>query len=351
MCSAVKNSLRNRVSDSFGTVSGGLGNVAGNLNGIINDSSLATVGGGYKNIARGLSSTISGGEWSIAQGAYATIGGGNDNSASGQFTTVGGGTLNSASGERATVGGGTSNSASGLNAVTPGGQLNLAGGDYSFAAGHRAKANHAGAFVWAGSIDADVASPTTETFSVRALGGIWLGTTNTPAIPQGRFLNTSTGAYLSLTGVWTNSSDRNAKENFTQVDPQSILAQVAALPISTWNYRTEAAEVRHMGPTAQDFSAAFGLGADKVSIGTIDADGVALAAIQGLYQLTQAQEAKIATQEAEIATLTERLAALEGQAKQGAAPSPAFPGWLALLLGLGGLAVGLVWHGRQAGGR
>jgi hypothetical protein len=349
---------QNRVSDHGGTVSGGAGNVAGNLNGIINDSSTATVGGGYKNLAKGQSSTISGGAWSIAEGAYATIGGGNDNSASGQFTTVGGGTLNSASGERATVGGGTSNSASGLNAVTPGGQLNWAGGDYSFAAGRRARANHAGAFVWAGSIDADVASPTTETFSVRALGGIWLGTTNTPAIPQGRFLNTSTGAYLSLTGIWTNSSDRNAKENFTRVDPQSILAQVAALPITTWNYRGETTSARHIGPMAQDFYAAFGLGADDISIGTVDADGIALASIQGLYQLTQAQAAEIAaekakavSQAAEIAVLANRLAVLEGQTDKGTALPFALPGWLGLALGLGALAVGLVWNGRQTGRR
>ena len=35
---------------------------------------------------------------------------------------------------------------------------------------------------------------------------------------------------------------------------------------------------------AQDFYSAFGVGSDDEHISTIDADGVALAAIQGLYQ-------------------------------------------------------------------
>jgi trimeric autotransporter adhesin len=231
----------------------------------------------------------------------------------------------------------------------PGGRNNTALGSYSFAAGRRAKANHLGAFVWGAGTDADVASTGINTFIVRAPGGIWFGIDSSPTTPLDRFINTSTGAHLTTGGVWTNGSDRNSKENFTPVDAQRVLAQVAALPIATWNYRAESPSVRHMGPMAQDFSAAFGLGADDVSIGTIDVDGVALAAIQGLYQLTQAQEAENAAQKAEIAELVNRLAALEGQAKQGAAPSPVFPGWLALLLGLGGVAVSLVWHGRQAG--
>jgi trimeric autotransporter adhesin len=185
---------------------------------------------------------------------------------------------------------------------------------------------------------------------VRAPGGIWLGTTNTPSTPTNRFINTSIGAYLSSGGVWTNGSDRNTKENFTAVNAQSILAQVAALPISTWNYRAEDATVRHIGPMAQDFYAAFGLGANDISIGTVDADGVALAAIQGLHQLSQAQEAEIMAQKAELAALTERLAALEAQARQNAGLPLSMSGWFALL-GLSGVALGVVWQSRRAGGR
>jgi hypothetical protein len=71
----------------------------------------------------------------------------------------------------ATVGGGYGNTASGLAAAVPGGELNTAQGNYSFAAGYRAKANHIGAFVWADSTDADFASTAADQFAVRANGG------------------------------------------------------------------------------------------------------------------------------------------------------------------------------------
>jgi hypothetical protein len=339
----------NRVTDDRGTVGGGTNNQAGNDNGVTLDAVGATVGGGYSNTASGEYATVGGGSSNTASGTYATVSGGQVNTTSGEYATVGGGKGNNASNSHAAVGGGEVNTASGQWSVVPGGRNNTALGSYSFAAGRRAKANHLGAFVWGAGTDADVASTGINTFIVRAPGGIWFGIDSSPTTPLDRFINTSTGAHLTTGGVWTNGSDRNSKENFTPVDAQRVLAQVAALPIATWNYRAESPSVRHMGPMAQDFSAAFGLGADDVSIGTIDVDGVALAAIQGLYQLTQAQEAENAAQKAEIAELVNRLAALEGQAKQGAAPSPVFPGWLALLLGLGGVAVSLVWHGRQAG--
>ncbi len=56
------------------------------------------------------------------------------------------------------------------------------------------------------------------------------------------------------------------------------------LPISKWSYKVEDGSVRHIGPMAQDFAAAFGLGSDDRSIGTVDADGVALAAMQALLR-------------------------------------------------------------------
>jgi hypothetical protein len=318
----------NRVTDDFGVIGGGAGNQAGDNAGTTGEKVYATVGGGFGNTASEYSST------------------------------VGGGSQNSAGGTNATVSGGLSNSASGIYAAVPGGYANSAQGSYSFAAGRQAKANHTGAFVWGGGVAADLASPANNTFNVRASGGIWLGTTNTPAIPPGRFINTSTGAYLTTAGVWTNSSDRNAKENLAPVDAQSVLAQVAALPISTWNYLGEAAATRHIGPMAQDFHAAFGLGADDLAIATIDADGVALAAIQGLYHLAQEQEAEIAalaaktvSQDAEISALAERLTALERQGigNRLELPWQSSTGWLALALSLSGVVAGLVWYGRREG--
>jgi hypothetical protein len=83
-------------------------------------------------------------------------------------------------------------------------------------------------------------------------------------------------------------SDRNKKENFATVDPRDVLAKVAALPITSWNYTFEDASVRHIGPMAQDFKAAFGVGASDKAIFQVDADGVALAAVQALHTELQA---------------------------------------------------------------
>lgn len=74
---------------------------------------------------------------------------------------------------------------------------------------------------------------------------------------------------------------------------QEILEKLAALPISTWNYRWDPPEVRHLGPMAQDFAAAFGLGTDDRSIHTIDASGVAMVAIQALYRRVADLEAAL----------------------------------------------------------
>jgi hypothetical protein len=77
-------------------------------------------------------------------------------------------------------------------------------------------------------------------------------------------------------------SDANLKENFRDRDGDEVLAKVSQMPIREWNYKGQDAAIRHMGPTAQDFHAAFGLGEDPLKISTIDADGVALLAIKAL---------------------------------------------------------------------
>ena len=99
------------------------------------------------------------------------------------------------------------------------------------------------------------------------------------------------------------TSDRNAKENFTAVNAREVLAKLAALPVTQWNYKTDSKEVQHVGPMAQDFQAAFGLdGTDDKHISVVDEGGVALAAIQGLNQ-------KLNEKEAEIQALKQQLAA------------------------------------------
>jgi hypothetical protein len=102
-------------------------------------------------------------------------------------------------------------------------------------------------------------------------------------------------------------SDRNLKENFVPVSPREVLEKVAALPISRWNFKGDAA-TPHVGPMAQDFHAAFSLGTDERHIATVDADGVALAAIQGLNQIVQDRDARIAALEKSLAELKEVVA-------------------------------------------
>ncbi|MDH5286404.1 MAG: hypothetical protein OEX23_07180 [Betaproteobacteria bacterium] len=66
----------NRVTDVFGTVSGGYANQAGNAAGATIDGAFATVGGGKGNTASGSQSTIGGGDTNTASGPSSTVGGG-----------------------------------------------------------------------------------------------------------------------------------------------------------------------------------------------------------------------------------------------------------------------------------
>ncbi len=108
------------------------------------------------------------------------------------------------------------------------------------------------------------------------------------------------------------TSDRNAKTNFSSVNNLAVLAKVAAMPIQRWNYKTDAGSLQHIGPMAQDFHAAFGLnGSDNKHISTVDAQGVALAAIQGLNQKLDGLKTENAALKAQLGALTARLVKLE----------------------------------------
>ena len=93
---------------------------------------------------------------------------------------------------------------------------------------------------------------------------------------------------LTITGSYFPSSDVNRKESIQSIDHDDILSKVIQLPITEWQYKGNTA--RHIGPMAQDFYAAFGFGKDETTIATIDADGVALAAIQAQQELIEEQQ-------------------------------------------------------------
>ena len=104
---------------------------------------------------------------------------------------------------------------------------------------------------------------------------------------------TGNGAHLTAGGTWTNGSSRDFKQGFEPIDKQAVLRKVVELPVTRWQYKGEAVDVHHIGPVAQDFRAAFEVGHDERYITTIDADGVALAAIQGLYEIVQGKDCEI----------------------------------------------------------
>jgi trimeric autotransporter adhesin len=347
----------NSVSGQYGAVSGG------DNNGASGNWSIAA--GGQSNAASGGHSVVSGGSGGTASGSAGTIAGGLFNSATGSRSTTAGGESGTASGAYSFVAGGFFNCAGGQSSFAGGRRAKTRPGTNSGGVGEGCSGvsasgtaeGDAGSFVWADAQDTNHVSTGPNQFMVRAGGGVVFNSNTAPsssedmiigaraAITGGDsdadvvwlsrsgktgtiYLTDSTGGFivslpnltassnrltvsggtggtasLSNGGTWTNASSRSFKEGFVAVDPLQILAKVAALPITTWTYK-QSAEGSHMGPMAEDFKASFGLAGDGKSIGTVDADGVALAAIQGLNQkLEQAQ--------AENQALKTRLEAIE----------------------------------------
>ncbi len=106
----------------------------------------------------------------------------------------------------------------------------------------------------------------------------------------------SSGAHLTVGGDWTNASDKNLKENFSEVNGEELLEKIDDLPISQWNYKNEGESITHIGPTSQDFKDTFGVGGNDKTISTIDPSGIALAAIKELNKQNQ----ELAKQNAEL---------------------------------------------------
>jgi len=139
----------------------------------------------------------------------------------------------------------------------------------------------------------------TSSIDISASGDVGIGT----ASPQEKL---HVMGNVLVDGSVTEHSDKNVKENFKPVDPQDVLARLLAIPVSTWNYKTDDPSIRHIGPTGQDFHAAFGLGRDDRHIAPLDVNGALLAAIQALYQ-------RLLDQDAQIAVLQRQNAALHAQ--------------------------------------
>jgi hypothetical protein len=272
------------------------------------------------NIAGGDFATISGGGGNTALGGADVIGGGLFNTTNSGVidpalnnasATVGGGFGNSATASWATVPGGNSNTASGAASFAAG-SFSAASGVASFAAGNQAIAAHDGAFVWSDDHQSPFKSIGKNSFNVRASGGT--------RIISGLVGNVPTGVSLAPGGgSWSSLSDRNAKANLKPVDGKEIVKQLAAIPVATWNYKAQTSSIRHIGPMAQDFSAAFKVGEDDKHITTIDSEGVALAAIQGLYAMVKEKDWQLASMQARLNSLELEVAAQQNPNVRGTA--------------------------------
>jgi len=340
---------RNSVTAPYATVGGGLFNSAEGLNATVGGGSANTasgnhtlIGGGTQNAASSIGATVNGGTRNMAENAWATVGGGLSNHAIGYRSVVGGGTGNQAHGSDATIGGGQSNRAidafstvsggranlagdanrnpdaagfatvcggqdnmaAGLGATVCGGADNTAAGDFSFAAGHRAKieADKPGAFVWVDSTEGDFVAVAANEFAVQASGGVRFETAG----------DAESGVQLAPGGgAWQTLSSRTVKTDIAAADSQAILEALTQLPVPTWRYGSQPGNIRHIGPMAEDFDAAFGFGENPRYLNSADVDGVTLAAVQALYRLAQAQQEQLDLLHAENEILRARLVALE----------------------------------------
>jgi hypothetical protein len=350
-------SLPNQATEDFATIGGGYGNTAGDR--------LAAVGGGDRNTANGFVSTVGGGQLNAANGSFATVPGGAGNTAAAYSFAAGrrakatnegafvwadsqnadfASTANNQFLIRAAGGVGINTNNPNGAALAVNGTVTAASftGDGSVLTGV-AKLGAANTFTGAQTIGGALSlqlpmSFDLSTATVGFTGGdfapalvmsggpapgvlrlrngleVWPNTNATSAgyidvrNVSGTANITLNGANGAITAVTvTPTSDRNAKENFREIRSAEVLEKVAALPISRWTFKGET-DSEHIGPMAQDFRAAFGLGADDRHIATVDADGVALAAIQGLNQKL-ADELK--RRDAENAELKARLERLE----------------------------------------
>jgi hypothetical protein len=324
------------------TIGGGFGNKAG--------ADRSTVGGGFDNTASSQNATVGGGHGNVASGPQATVGGGLSNVASGQNSTVAGGGGNTASGNSSFAAGrlAMTQTADAIPIVHDGTFVfsDISGGAFRTTTSNEFAVRATGGVRFVTAID--VSDNPTRTVKINGNGELDFGTNNRQMLnlwgpaqygigvqPATLYFRTGTGATfswfdggahvngpnqpgpggteimrldsngdLNIVGTFGALSDRAAKQDFAAVDSASVLERLVRMPISSWVYRANPS-VRHIGPTAQDFRAAFGLGnSHERSIATVDADGVALAAIQGLNAKL---EERLAQKEARIAALESEL--------------------------------------------
>ncbi|HYJ79963.1 MAG TPA: tail fiber domain-containing protein, partial [Longimicrobiaceae bacterium] len=197
------------------------------------------------------------------------------------------------------------------------GYRTTANNDYSVALGYRASNNtHTGTMVMGDESTTDsVRNQADNEFRIRYNGGIRLRVStaangNTPGAGG------NVGCDLTVAvPSWTCASSRTLKENYLEVDGEEVLARLRGVPVTTWNMIGADPSIRHLGPVAEDFYGAFGLGIGETAIGLGDIDGVTFAAAKALEARTATLQAEVDRLRAERDAMERRLARLEGAAK------------------------------------
>ena len=343
------------------------------LNGIPVNSPESTIGGGYSNNASGASATVGGGALNTASGFCATVPGGDKNVAGGDYSFAAGQqaqannqgafvwadsqnyTFSSTANDQFLI---RAQGGVGINTALPQVSLDVNGGIHARGGAPGGFGTNDNGYMFGSPGDDDSGmsslgdgqvefySNGSEAMRIAPGGNVGIGITTPSAtlevsnsstiFPLNNIIFQIDSSYPSGIGpeggnvffvdgvgdcemngacsaeAFLAGSDRNAKENFAPVSAAEILDKVAALPISRWNFKNDK-RVEHLGPMAQDFYAAFNVGRDDKHIATVDEDGVALAAIQGLNQKLSEKDAEIQQLQRSVTELKQQVSALAHQ--------------------------------------
>jgi hypothetical protein len=261
---------------------------------------------GNKNIASGANASALG-YGNTASEFYATAFG-DRNIADGQAATTFG-SSNTATANYATAFG-YRNIASGLSSMAIGTSL-VASGNYSTALGTRMNTNtNSGSFM-IGDNDPLGQGATlvgiSDQFVGRFLNGYYLMTSgdDNPGLGFGAV---RTGVQIGRgQNSWAAISDSTKKERLSPINHAEVLRKINSIRLSTWNYKGQTT-IRHWGPMAQDFYAAFGndglgqIGCDTL-IYSHDFAGVTFAGVQALVRENEALKTRLNAVEHENAQI------------------------------------------------
>lgn len=132
------------------------------------------------------------------------------------------------------------------------------------------------------------------------------------------FVTPSSYAYLiPSSNGWAYTSDKNKKEQFEELDGETVLKKMASIPLYSWNFK-DSRPYRHYGIMAQDFFNAFGkdsygtIGNDT-TVSSLDLIGVAYSAIKALEKRTAQQQAENEQLKNENIALQKRLVLFEAK--------------------------------------